>query len=334
MIDREADRIRSQKAKVSILKVVNAIAEVIKVAAAIGTVVAAFMAWATLNEMQTERDNAYRPEIVAVPNSFKGELLKEDELEVDHRYIYFDYNAESPDGFYSEDRLFTLEPLYKETCICLEWPYLTLKNIGQGTAKNIEVTFSSDWFVRAADQLSYYPESDRGVRIPRDYKVTARISSNDKEERVNIYYIDKDEKAHRLTLNSGPIETVGRTSNALKGEVLPKEYITYIASGDDSVDIMLPDIYCRMLGVFFYLPMERFKTEKLGGIAYPIDLPELVITIKYSDLQGKTYGPETITIPWTGSFKYVADFEAPDWKSEWKPKTMEIMTDFYEHYSR
>ena len=328
MIDREPCGKTRRKIKGFLLSAVKLIAEGIKLAAAIGTVAAAFMAWKTLDEMQIERNNAYRPEIVVVPNSFKGELLKEDELEIGRKYLFFDYSAESPSNFYSHDMIDFGEPKYKENCICLEWPYLTLKNIGQGTAKNIEVTFSSDWFVRAADQLSYYPEVDRGIRISRGHKFTTRIESNDKEDIVDIYYIDMDEISDEFTQNSVSEEDVEKMSHNLWSGEVPKKYITYIASGEDSVDIMIPSIYCRMLGAFYYLPLDRLKSSTLGGSVNSFDLPELVITIHYSDMQEKSY-EQTISIPWTGSYKYITDLL--DWVS---PPTMEIETDFYEHYSR
>lgn len=116
--------------------------------------------------------------------------------------------------------------------------------------------------------------------------------------------------------------------NAIIGEVIPKEYITYIASGEDSVDVMLPDTYCKMLGAFYYMPIERARSSKSVGAVNSFDLPELVITIQYSDMQEKSY-EQTISIPWTGSYKYILDL--PNWVL---PTNTEIETDFYEHYSR
>ena len=73
--------------------------------ASIATVIMAVLAWRTLIEMQTERNNAYRPELVIMPSTFEGGIWDSynKRLDEDKQYTYFLYQPTDAiwDDFYS-----------------------------------------------------------------------------------------------------------------------------------------------------------------------------------------------------------------------------------------
>lgn len=303
MIDREADRIRRQKAKNSILKVVNAIAELIKVAAAIGTVVAAFMAWRTLNEMQLERDSAYRPEIVVSPCIFEGGRAVLDEVQDAGRYVYINPEASDPRDCYTKTVTDNGNYLYYEK------PYITLMNIGNGTAKDIQVTFPANWFEEVAERLN---------DVRNGYMYEIKYEKSRGADPIMLRYSDSD---------GTRIWPLSYTENLSVN-------ITYIKSDDSSVHVALPKGFNEILAVLYGQSFQKYALKnKSGSISAELPIPDLVITVQYLDIQGKPYIQE-IPIPWTGHYQYIRPAESPGISQCEDEAVVYLWTGFYEDYIR
>ena len=298
----------SQKDGVQRKNISQIIFSAIQAIASIATVIMAILAWQTLVEMQTDRNNAYRPDLVVMPNSFEGGILKMDELELGQEYIVFDYNKSEPKEIYVPARGGLSEPKYSETCVCYENPYLTLKNIGKGTAKNVEVTFSIDWFEDAVARIN------KPLLAERVYNVD--VTQEDDEIRIGFSYSDK---------GNTNVEDL-----LVWPETVSKENITYIGSDDDSVNVSLPEIYGKIVALLNYELITVFNSiSEISGMSDSIKLPDLVISIQYSDMQGKAYNQE-IKIPWSFDFVCEKDMESSDGKLE----KMDVKMFFYKEYSR
>ena len=245
-----------------------------------------FVTLLTLKEMQTERNNAYRPEIVIAPNTFDGGYFDKNNKVVNDDYLYFYYG----DIFHFEHDFFNPNDLEQpDDYLYLEKPYLTLKNIGQGTAKDVQVIFSTDWIEDVVTELNSFEGKD-------EYKI------------IN------------MAQGIGILHSYG---NPNEGIVLPlsdgsdlTKSITYISSDDDSVNVTLPESWLKILAELYGKTVQQSTLEPLisdstssrtikdkARLRTEIKLPDLVITIKYSDMQGISY-PQDETVPWTGYYDY------------------------------
>lgn len=241
----------------------------------------------TLKEMQTERNNAYRPEIVIAPNTFDGGYFDKNNKVVNDDYLYFYYG----DIFHFEHDFFNPNDLEQpDDYLYLEKPYLTLKNIGQGTAKDVQVIFSTDWIEDVVTELNSFEGKD-------EYKI------------IN------------MAQGIGILHSYG---NPNEGIVLPlsdgsdlTKSITYISSDDDSVNVTLPESWLKILAELYGKTVQQSTLEPLitdstssrttkdkARLRTKIKLPDLVITIKYSDMQGIPYPPQDEMVPWTGYYDY------------------------------
>ena len=182
---------------------IDIIFKVIEIVVALATVAATIVAWRTLIEMKTERDNAYRPDIVVAPKSFYGGYVGTDEIAPDKKYLYIRCNCKYPSLWCESD------PSDSHDLMYLEAPFLTIKNIGQGTAKDITVTFDTDWMDDAIDVLN---------NNESDWHKYKKVSSDSGEEYFDIEYYEEG-KIH--------------SDNLLSVEENSVE-ITYITSGEGS----------------------------------------------------------------------------------------------------
>ena len=240
----------------------------------------------TLKEMETERNNAYRPEIVIAPNTFDGGYFDKNNKVVNDDYLYFYYG----DIFHFEHDFFNPNDLEQpDDYLYLEKPYLTLKNIGQGTAKDVQVIFSTDWIEDVVTELNSFEGKD-------EYKI------------IN------------MAQGIGILHSYG---NPNEGIVLPlsdgsdlTKSITYISSDDGSVNVTLPESWLKILAELYGKTVQQSTLEPLitdstssrttkdkAILRTEIELPDPVIIIKYSDMQGISY-PQNETVPWTGYYDY------------------------------
>ncbi len=270
---------------------------VIQALASIATVFAAILALLTLNEMKTERDNTYRPGIVISPNIFEGGLEKEEDKE----YIYINSSITEPyisnfDGPTDETRY-----------VYLEKPYLTLKNIGQGIAKDVKVTFPTEWIDNALTTLNDNPSDDYSFMTETD-SITDEVS-------VSIEYTPGDPETQFFLTNK--YDTI--------------KNLTYIAPGDDSVNVALPDNWCLMIAAFFNQAIRLHGPyDRLMGRSVDIKIPDLVVIIQFSDMQGNQHKPKRMVVPWTGHFTYTKTSALIDAEVE----SMHLWTGFFEDYIR
>ena len=290
----------------------------IQAIASIISLIAVILAWKTLNEMQTERNNVYRPEIVIAPNTFDGGYFDKNNKVVNDDYLYFYYG----DIFHFEHDFFNPNDLEQpDDYLYLEKPYLTLKNIGQGTAKDVQVIFSTDWIEDVVTELNSFEGKD-------EYKI------------INI------------AQGIGILHSYG---NPNEGIVLPlsdgsdlTKSITYISSDDGSVNVTLPESWLKILAELYGKTVQQSTLEPLipdstssrtikdkARLRTEIKLPDPVVTIKYSDMQGIQY-TQNETVPWTGYY----DYESTTAKTD---KGMEVITEkesailhmgFFEDYIR
>lgn len=294
----------SQKDGVQHKNISQIIFSAIQAIASIATVIMAILAWQTLVEMQTDRNNAYRPDLVVIPNSSEGRLLEKDELNLGKENIVFDYYSGLREMFPIRE--------YSDTCICLERPYLVMRNIGKGTAKNVEVTFSEDWFEKTITRLNEMSEDGRVYYVD--------VTNSNNRESIHFSYSNKDkERVDDLFMGFGDIA---------------KEKITYIGCDDDSVNVFLPELYGNTIALCNYELINDFyrlrdSEPTLRSYRSEFDLPDLVISIQYSDMQGKTYNQE-IKIPWT--FEYMCEKDPNS--TDGKLTTMDVKLSFYDRYSR
>ena len=275
--------------------------DIIQALGAIATVMAALLAYGTLREMQTERDNAYKPEIVISPNAFEGGRLDEEGPKTNKRHIYINYNTSDPGSCYSE------KPSDDADYLFLEIPYLTLKNIGHGTAKDVQVSFSTEWLENAATALD---------SIIDDYHYEIKtVKGRDGRQMYLLNYSDSDES---------------KSTYLYTDEDVIKKY-TYIASDDSSVNVALPQGWVKMLAIIYGRECweSLIRTDPGGAGDLKANIPDLAITIQYTDMQGKPFD-EPETIPWTAYYQYVISGES----KERKPESIHLQTGFYEDYIR
>ena len=96
-------------------------------------------------------------EIVIAPNTFDGGYFDKNNKVVNDDYLYFYYG----DIFHFEHDFFNPNDLEQpDDYLYLEKPYLTLKNIGQGTAKDVQVIFSTDWIEDVVTELNSFEGKD------------------------------------------------------------------------------------------------------------------------------------------------------------------------------
>ena len=268
--------------------------------ASIATVVAAVLALYTLKEMQIERNNAYRPEIVVTPAIFEGGAISEGEDLLNENVIYLDCQTEHLDACCLD------VPEDSPGCLYLEIPYLTLKNIGQGTAKDVQISFSKDWLEDVAEVMS-------------SSKYAYSIYTIEDRNNIEQYYLEC----------SGPDGDDG--FNLITNEDMIKR-ITYIPADDETVNVAFPKCRVKMIAILFSRSIwEECQSYyvPLGDIARTLDIPDPVISITYSDLQGiQTEG--VLEIPWTGQYVYLIPAEPEDTEI-WKRSTR-LKTGFYEDY--
>ena len=288
-----------------------------QIVVAIATVYYAWLVYETLIEMQTERDNAYHPDMVVTSGMFEGSLVKEDETEIDEKkYMYIDYD--SPNPAYCYEAYPKLYNILTGTYLYLERPYLTLKNIGQGTAKDIRVTFSTDWLKKAIFQLN---DNSLGYKYgthggaSRDFNERAFAEKNVNDFEGKTVYCTVDGEDYHVMV--APEE---------------KKNIQYIEC-DGSVKILLPQYICNIYALYFY---QNFKensslNKDLHTISANFALPDLEISIEYYDMQGKEIDNQTgdgkLVIPWT------ANYEMRRSESDYsKFKPINMKTYFYEDF--
>ena len=267
---------------------------ILQVLGVIATVAMAFLACSTLDEMQTERNNAYQPEIVITPNVFEGKIMEKLEDTKDIEYLFFDIS--NPYPLHS-----TVSPKHSEgKYVYLEKPYLTLKNIGKGTAKDVQVEFSGDWEQSALTIL------DNNIPDDNEYD----------DNEFEAYYMIE-------LLDPNGFEPVKTTQS-----------ITYIESGEDSIHVKLPDKW-NYLVELLYVQKYRLSEKKdpelvLSPVTFYeyLEIPDLIITLHYSDIQGKPY-EQTITIPWDSYYSYTV---YPG--NAGKDEQFTLITSFYGDYLR
>lgn len=270
----------------------------IQVLGLIATVAMAFLAWRTLIEMQTERNNAYRPEIVVTPNVFEGKIIEKLEDTKDIEYLFFDITSPYPPSS------ILVSSHAEGKNVFLEKPYLTLKNIGKGTAKDVQVEYPIEWEQSALKILN--------DNIPDDNN-----KGDNKDNEVEAYLMN-------WPASSDGSEPLGKNTQS----------ITYIESGEDSIHVKLPDKWYHLLQLLFNQKYRLSEKKEPGRLINPIthyeylEIPDLIITIHYLDIQGKSY-EQTITIPWDGYYSYMVYPAGVE-----KDENLTLVTRFYGDYLR
>lgn len=288
----------TEKKKINIYQLVF---DVIQAFGAAATVVAALMAFWTLKEMQTERDNAYKPEIVVSPNTFEGGRLDVEDSQTDKKHVYINYNTSDPGSCYSE------KPSGDSDYLFLEIPYLTLRNIGHGTAKDVQISFSPEWLESAVTELN---DLNDGYH----YEIEI-LNERSGEQMYQLHYSNKDGT---------------RSFYLSESEDLIKKY-TYISSDDATVNVALPEGWVKMLAVIYGRECwsSMIQTDPDGAGYLEAEIPNLEINIQYTDMQGKSlaYGDP---VPWTAYYQYVISEDS----TGRKPSSIHLQTHFYEDYTR
>ncbi len=269
--------------------------------ASLATVVAAVLALYTLKEMKIERNNAYHPEIVVTPATFEGGEISEGRDSLIQNVIYLDYQTDYLSACYLD------VPVDSPGCLYLETPYLTLKNIGQGTAKDIQISFSRDWLEEAAEVIR-----------PSEYDYSISIDSS--LDNIEQYWINC----------SGP--DVDQNYNLTTNKDMIKR-ISYIPTGDTTINVALPECWVRMLAILYSRAIWEEINEDypimLGDIPRKLDIPDPKINITYSDMQG-IQTEDVLEIPWTGQYAYLIPGQSED-PEFWK-KSIRLKNGFYEDY--
>lgn len=274
---------------------------------------AVIMSFLTLMEMKTERNNAYKPEIVIVPSIFKGGQVETEELEIDKDYLFIGYGDASPSSWIRGNTLVdnkynhisddVRETSDKEGLLFLEIPYLSLKNIGQGTAKDIKVTFSTNWMEYIFLDLNSKKDYDCFTYYSVDVGNNEyRVMRTPYENRA------EDLTAGLTTIDFSPIS------------------ITYLAPGDDLIKIAFPQGWYDLLSILFGHQMfEHMENENERSISVE---KRINVTIEYKDLQGKKH-KQTETVPWKYSTRSKKSSLSEEGKS-----SIYLWTSFYSGFSR
>ena len=277
----------------------------------IAVVAATFLAWLTLIEMKIERNNAYRPDIVIVPRIFEGGKVGTGNLEIDKKYIYIAPDEKSPGANYVgssfvdmhsllPNNKYEINELIDTNLLYLEVPYISLKNIGRGTAKSIHVSISDKWLKSVSRTLN---ENSKGM---------------------HKFYI-----GHK---NPGDFLAYCSTDDYFEWTlaiISTEEYdvdITYLISGEDTVHIALPKDWNRVLAVIFSQVVQKYNDPSAAAQGTSFNIPELVLTIRYKDMQGKKF-KKKVAIPWNIRYSY-------ETSSDKVEKTMYISTSFFKDYIR
>lgn len=255
---------------------------IIQAIIALATLASAILGFLTLLEMQNERDNTYSPVIVITPNTFEGGLVKDFEEGVDKDYIYMDYNAVEP------NRCFANHPLSNDNSwMYLETPYLTLRNIGQGVAKDVRLTFSVDWMENAVNTLNkdefessyHFDITQKKVTDTYTYDISYSNKDNaNKDNNKSLIYIRDD-----MTIKN----------------------ITNISPGDDSVKVLLPECWIEMFAIICNQSFRTFAQNPSNEMVDQLvtRIPDIVISVQYYDIQGKPR-EQKLSVPWTMNYKF------------------------------
>lgn len=269
---------------------------IIQALASIATIVVAILTYLTLNEMQTERNNAYSPEIVVAPNTFEGGEIVEGKNLPDGKLMYINCMTQSPLLYYAEAPDDNTDLLY------LEIPYLTLKNIGQGTAKDVQISFSKEWMKEVVEVLN------RNYDV--DYTFIGKIDGDVEYFSLEYSWFD----------DNGVIDLPD-------SDELVKR-ITYIPADESSVIIQIPDGWKKMLAVLYGQAIRteyrEARDDEYNRTNYTLPIPDAIIRITYSDMQGVLKEDELV-IPWTGEFNYQK-------LEEETSASTHLKTGFYEGY--
>ena len=322
--------------KTSLFQIFIGIAQI---TASLAAVVATVLSLFTLLEVRTERENAYRPEIVVEPKMFEGGEDSKRQLVDGKTYMFIDCEQSDPmswfagttPGFHhdhpsgkrswttwTEDNTST-----RQNLLYLEVPYLSLRNIGQGTAKDVQVTFLADSVIEEFVELNHnseiFNENSADFYEFWVYWPTSNDITGPAEENQFQIYTDRD---YYNDLNA----------RALLAGANTDVKITYIAS-DDPVLVNIPETWCRMLAVSYALRIRSFLASNMredgNGIGFHAQLPDLRVIIQYSDIQGIQYKQEE-SISWDIQFDYNKTTD-PDVDEDW---TRSLRTDFYFDYMR
>lgn len=269
---------------------------IVQALASIATILVAILTYFTLNEMQTERNNAFRPEIVVAPNSFEGGKIIEGKNLPDSKLMYINSGSFSPDFYYADS------PSNDKDFLYLEIPYLTLKNIGQGTARDVQISFSKDWMEEVVEIMNHYYDGDFTFESGMDGDI----------EYFGLYYPEADGDNDLYLSNSD--ELVKR--------------ITYIPSDESTVIVPIPEDWKKMLAVLYgqamYSKYWEDRDRVSSSLGFTLNIPDAVINITYSDMQGIPI-EEEIVIPWTGQVDY-------RWLEDETYQSIHLKTGFYEGY--
>ena len=251
----------------------------------IATIATAILAWRTLVEMQIERDNAYRPEIVVMPNTFNGSKVYEDEINMDKRYFIF------LDSLFPETYTNLYVPIDRDMIVhrnaeglgyfLIERPYLCLKNIGHGIAKDVEIVFSVDWVEEVVEELN--------SNFQDEYMYSIDFSNESYKEYVPLYYVSCAQKNH----DKPDWETLvrGYCDDNRKDGVARN--ITYIANDEEPVKVDIPDEWCEMLAFLINQKLRTMPHYEGDGSQGTTDwseeicVPDIHIFVRFHDMQGK-----------------------------------------------
>ncbi len=283
--------------KKSVFDILVGLAQIVASLAAVGATVLALF---TLDEMQNQRNNAYKPELVVSPSIFEGGLASPDEYPIDGKYIFIYHQIDEPRWCYSETPPDIID------CLYLEVPHLTFRNIGLGTAKDIQITFSLDWIEQVAEELSSIDDYN--------YSVNTLRTRNGGKELV-------------LSYDNPDSERIGSWIPLSDGEDLITK-ITYIAAEESSVNVALPESWIKALTVLYSRSIYKMTNSGNNSAMFRIEIPDPIINVKYLDIQGNDNPKGDLEIPWTGYVSYLNKFNSDNESEE----STYLMTSFYEDY--
>ncbi len=183
---------------------------------AFSTIISMLLVLFTLNEMRTQRDNTYMPDVV---------------VETKQMFVY--WGVKSP--YIVDDPSLPIEDNTKITHIKME-----LLNIGVGTAKEIKFTLNNEGI-------------EKWITLLKEKNPKKEYSYNDEEGIINLN-ID------------------GRKIGFGKDYKFEKLFL--LPNANESFSFYLPLIYPILIQKLY----ESYVT-----------IPEIPITIEYSDVQGKQY---------------------------------------------
>ena len=212
----------------------------------ISTLIVALIAIFTLIEVYKQRKSSYKPELIIEHQNFK--LIKYTEFEIPviwmNRIEQFDIVSKNE-----------ANPMFSD-----EGFKIPVHNIGLGTAKNIQITFSTD----LKKTINKINKLDVNKNIKIEFENSSFISFEPKKENYFLYK--------------------GITFNFQNEFKISIDYILPSQIEKEATNINVPMHYLYLCSILIYL-WNKSETKDKGFI----ELPILNMLIEYRDIGNKRY---------------------------------------------